>query len=349
MDHHDQSPIGRLATAIRLGMDRLSEPWRNSSLGLCLSGGTDSCALAIAAWRASNAQSGLFPGGVTAYHVRHALRGSESDGDAASVRELCGRLGVALVELDAKIEPGPGLEARAREARYHCLREAAGPDCLLVTAHHLEDQAETVMLRLLRGAGPVGLRGIHAFRSDGIWRPFLDCSRRDLISACQEFGWAPRQDSSNCDTSFERNNLRHRVLPELEAQFPGYVHALVALGNSAQRLEIHLERALDRLGRSVGFQVDSNGFSLDLSSLPESGSAAEDPELEILMERAWTRCGRRPWAKEHRRRLLADAASLRVGRRLGGQGEQAIWGGGKLRIECLDSPARVSALAKFPV
>ena len=331
MDHHEPATLERLTQAFLEGRCALPQPWASAPLGLCLSGGADSCALALVAARARSESPNAFAGGIVGYHARHALRGSESQGDAASVRELCGRLGLALVELDAKVDTGPGLEARAREARYHSLREAAGRDCLLATAHHRDDQAETVLQRLLRGAGVVGLRGVHSLRHDGIWRPLLATSHRGLLELCRRSGWEPREDSSNADLSFQRNFLRHQFLPPLELQVPGITDQLVALALSAQALEPFLESALGRLASQVRLQIDASGFSADFSAC--GPDLASDPELEILLERTWTRCGRRPWAGEQRRRLLDDIASGGCGRRLGGQGERAIWGARRLRLE----------------
>ncbi len=330
MDRHEPSALERLTSALLAGRRALPEPWRTTPLGLCLSGGSDSCALAFAAWGAVQDVPEAFPGGVCAYHAHHALRGSESDGDAASVRELCGRLGMALTEVDAAIPHGADLEARARTARYEALRQAAGPATLLVTAHHRDDQTETVVLRLLRGAGAVGLRGIHSLRTDGIWRPFLPVPRQELDQACREAGWIPRQDSSNRDTIHARNLLRLRLVPALESEFPGVSLALASLADAAQSLEPFLERALSRMADSIRLSEDAHGFTCDLSLLPDPAS---DPELELLLDRAWTRQGRRPWADIQRKRLLSDVASGTTGRRGGGQNEIAIWGGKRLRIE----------------
>lgn len=330
MDPHEPSTLERLTQTLLAGRTALPEPWRTAPLGLCLSGGADSCVLAFAVWRAFQAAPEAFPGGLVAYHARHALRGSESDGDAASVRELCGRLGIALTELDATVPHGPGLEARARTARYAAIRQAAGPATLLATAHHRDDQTETVLLRLMRGAGPVGLRGVHALRSDGIWRPFLPIPRQDIDQACREAGWTPRQDSSNQDPVYARNLLRLRLIPSLESDLPGFAERVASLADAAQSLEPLLERALSRLADKIRLRDDEQGFSCDLSLLPDPAS---DPELELLLDRTWTRLGRRPWAKAQQTRLLSDAASGTTGRRSGGQGEIAIWGGKQLRIE----------------
>ncbi len=330
MGRDDGSALGRLSAGLLEGLGALPTPWKNAPLGLCLSGGADSCALALAAAQAWREAPILLPRGISAFHARHALRGSASEGDAASVRELCGKLGIAWTEIDARVEPGPGLEARARAARYDAIRGAAGPEVLLCTAHHRDDQAETVLLRLLRGAGATGLRGIHALREDGVWRPFLGHSRADLEAACAAADWEPRQDLSNLDTSFARNDLRHNLLPALESEHPGTTAALAALAQAAQALEPFLERALERLVATLDLRLDARGFSCDLSILDDP---ATDPELDLLLERAWTRLGRRPWARAQRTRLLADVARETTGRRAGGQGEIAVWGGRRLRVE----------------
>lgn len=330
MDRHEPFALERLTRILLEGRLALPEPWRTAPLGLCLSGGADSCALAFAASRASHAAPDAFSGGIRAFHARHALRGSESEGDAASVRELCGRLGIALDELDAAVPHGPGLEARARAARYQAIRHSAGPTTLLATAHHRGDQTETVLLRLLRGAGVVGLRGVHSLRSDGIWRPLLSAPRAELERACLEAEWPPRRDSSNQDPRYARNLLRLRLIPALESEFPGFADRVASLADAAQSLEPFLERALSRLAEKIHLRQDDRGFSCDLSALPDP---ATDPELELLLDRAWTRLGRRPWAHSQRSRLLADVADGTTGRRAGGQGEIAIWGGCRLRIE----------------
>lgn len=261
--------------------------------------------------------------------MRHRLRGAESQGDADSVHELCGKLGIPLRILDAPVPPGPGLEARARKARYGVLREAA-PRSILATAHHRDDQAETVVLRLLRGAQVRGLAGILPWREDGIWRPLLRASRSDLERVCREAGWTPRTDSSNTDRAFRRNEIRLDLLPVWEEREPGVVEALADLAQAAGRLAPFLDRALDRLEADRDLRLGANGFSLrlDLATAPES-----DPELLLLLERTWSRLGRRPWARQQLAKLLVDASHPGAGRRQGGQGEVAIWGGGRLGVE----------------
>lgn len=321
-----RSSLPGLTEIVLPGLERIPTAWRDRPLALCLSGGADSSALAILAAQTMRER---FPAGCEALHVRHRLRGSQSQGDADSVHELCGTLGLPLRILDAPVTAGPGLEARARTERYRVLREAA-PRSILATAHHLDDQAETVVLRLLRGAHARGLAAIRPWREDGIWRPLLDSRRVDLERICLDAGWTGRTDSSNTDKSFQRNAVRLDLLPAWESESPGVTRALADLADAADRLSPLLDRALDRLAADCRLMVDDRGFSLRLSpmAVPET-----NPELILLLERTWSRLGRRPWASQQLARLLADAAKPGIGRRHGGQGELAIWGGGHLRVE----------------
>lgn len=240
------------------------------------------------------------------------------------------------------IPAGPNLEERARKARYVALRE--GFDGLLVTAHHRDDRIETLVLRLLRGAGPSGLRGIHRLRADGTWRPFLDLPGESLREACRESGWTWRQDASNQDLRFLRNWVRHSWLP---SQDPITAEALAHLADSCERLAPLLDRRLEDLARASKLQVDATGFRLELA--PWKGCDLPDPELDILLERAWTASGRRPWASLQRDRVVADALAGRRGRRRGGQGEIAIWGGCVLQVRLVATEGGGSHLGRNEV
>lgn len=312
--------ISDLAAHLAASHAALPPEIRSQPLGLCLSGGADSCALAFAAARASS----LISTEIVALHARHNLRGAESVGDSLSVRELCARLGLSLVEVEAPIEAGPNLEARARAARYRALRDSFPG--LLATAHHRGDQAETVVLRILRGAGPIGLRGIHALRDDGIWRPFLDIPRSALEVACRDEGWAWREDVSNRDSRFLRNWIRHVWLPGGGEPLE---RALADVASAAARLAPAYEAHMAMLEQVASLSLDPSGFRLDLRPWQSDPS---HPELDLLLERAWTRCGRRPWAMQQRHRLIADVLSGRTGRRKGGQDEVSIWGGCLLQV-----------------
>src|SRR5688500_3828893 len=151
-----------------------------------VSGGVDSTALLLAL-------SDLRDEGwdLAAVHVNHHLRGSESDADAVFIRELCAGLAVPLEIADGSLDPERvryrGVEAAARDVRYARLREKAGSR-LVATAHQKNDQAETVLIRLLTGSGIAGLRGVHPVRNDGFVRPLLEVSRDQIEAFLRERG-----------------------------------------------------------------------------------------------------------------------------------------------------------------
>ena len=187
-------------------------------VGVACSGGRDSSLLLEAA----AARWGSPDGRLRAVHVNHGLRGADGDGDAALVRRAARRLGLPCSVLHATIEPGAGLEARAREARYAAFRSAARRHGLtvLLLAHHEDDQAETVVMRVLRDAGPRGLRGMPRERllSEGcrLVRPFLHLRGEVIARAAEACRLRWREDASNRDRRHLRNRVRHDLLPAME-------------------------------------------------------------------------------------------------------------------------------------
>ena len=163
-----------------------------------MSGGADSLALLVLAVAAGCV--------ATAVHVDHGLRaGSEAEADV--VRAAADALGAAFRAERVVVAPGPNLEARARAARYEVLPADA------LTGHTADDQAETVLLNLVRGAGLDGLAGI----APGPRRPILGLRRRETRALCLAMGLAPVDDPSNADPAFRRNRVRHELLPLLDA------------------------------------------------------------------------------------------------------------------------------------
>src|SRR5688500_14168771 len=202
-----------------------------------VSGGGDSTALLLAL---SDLRDEGFD--LAAVHVNHHLRGSESDADEAFIRDLCAQLRVSIEVADGTLDADAikhrGLEAAARDVRYRRLREKAGSD-LVATAHQKNDQAETVLIRLLTGSGIAGLRGVHPVRADGFIRPLLDVTRDEIESFLRERGVTPRCDRSNEDPRFLRNRVR-AIVRELNA-----VDNLVAVAEQAREQWPLLERAID--------------------------------------------------------------------------------------------------------
>ncbi len=162
-----------------------------------LSGGADSSALVALAIAAGC--------DVTAVHVHHGLRDS-ADHDADLARTIAGRLGADFRVAHVDLDDGPNLEARARNAR----RAALGPDAM--TGHTADDQAETLLLALLRGAGATGLGAI----GPGWRHPILALRRHDTRALCAELDLVVAEDPSNHDQRFRRNRIRHEVLPLLD-------------------------------------------------------------------------------------------------------------------------------------
>jgi len=175
---------------------RCSFPPAGTKLVCGVSGGADSMALLVLA-----VGSGC---DVTAVHVDHGLRpGSASE--AESVRALAVRVGATFRSESLIVPPGPNLEARARSARH----EVLGPDASL--GHTADDRVETMIINLLRGAGPDGLGSIRP----GYRHPILELRRTDTEAVCSGEGVVPFMDPSNNDPSFVRNRIRHEVLPLL--------------------------------------------------------------------------------------------------------------------------------------
>ena len=314
-------------------------------VAVAYSGGLDSHVLLDAAVRAFGA------GRILALHVDHGLQ-SASAQFAAHCRQESARLGVPIqtVHLQHRPARGESIEAWARDARYAALAAVCGAQGIewLLTAHHADDQAETLMLRLGRGTGLDGLAGIEPQLSrDGLQlvRPLLAWARDDLERVALARGLRGIIDPSNADRRFQRNAIRHSVLPALEAAIPG---ARATLARAAE----HLRQARD-LMREVA-QADlatvmwrpaplmAAGRGTPASSLDRMALRLLAPARRAWALRAWlTGQGLRPPSTAQldqlQRQLIdADAPSahvviddhlvLRLGNRL-----MAIAGAGALR------------------
>jgi len=178
-----------------------------------LSGGADSVALLLSLCFMKE-QHGL---SLYAVHVNHGLR-VNAGGDEEFCKNLCAELSVPLTVKSVKVSSAGSLEAAAREARYAALREEMKfrQADVLALAHHLDDQAETVVMHLMYGSGMAGLGGMRSFQN-GVWRPLLQLRRNDLHAYLKQKGFTWREDESNADLSFTRNRIRAKVIPEMEA------------------------------------------------------------------------------------------------------------------------------------
>ena len=178
-----------------------------------VSGGADSVAMLFALYLLRD-ELGIT---LEAAHFNHHLRGAESDRDEAFVTDFCGRYCIPLHLGSGRIVPGKkGLEAAARDARYAFLRRLPGK---VATAHTADDNAETVLMRLIRGTGLKGLGAI-APVSGNVIRPMLTVTRDDVEAFLEEYALPHVEDSSNAEDDFLRNRIRHGILPLMRAENP---------------------------------------------------------------------------------------------------------------------------------
>jgi tRNA(Ile)-lysidine synthase len=224
---------------------------------VAVSGGTDSTALLFALCEAVEFR-------LIAAHVNHHLRGAESDQDEAFVRALCTRLEVPLNVADGTINPElirqSGIEGAAREVRMARLQEIriATEATHIATAHQKNDQAETVLMRLMTGGGFAALRAIHPVREDGIIRPLLSVRRSEIEAFLRERGIVPRVDRSNADPRFLRNRVRAML-----TQFDdSVVNNLAALADRAREQAAILDRLVDAVDDTVSTPSETRFLSI---------------------------------------------------------------------------------------
>ena len=208
-------------------------PWRNAlAWHIAFSGGLDSTVLLHLLAHLAKTQS--LPA-LSAIHIHHGLQAA-ADAWPQHCQSVCDALGVPLQVVHVQVQPGASLERAARDARYGAFVEATQTNEVLLTAQHRDDQAETLLFRLMRGAGVRGLAGMPRERALGrghLLRPLLDVSRAELeaYAAEQQLHWI--EDPSNQDCQFSRNYLRHQVLPVMLERWP---QAVTTMARSATHL-----------------------------------------------------------------------------------------------------------------
>ena len=245
--------------------------------------------------------------------IDHGLR-PESVSEVEQVGAFASTLGVPFYSARVEVpREGASIQARARELRYRALREIAASHgaVRIAVGHTQDDQAETVLARVLRGAGLRGLRGIEARRSDGVIRPLLDCRRSDVRAYAAGRALAFVDDPSNHQRAFERVRIRHEVLPTLAAEDPRVVDHLCALSDEAAELNAYLDALLPELPPEGGRLVSAE----TAAGLP--------PPIRIRWLRSWI--ARETGLTPSRRHLTE------VGRLLTGQGEVLLGSGWAVR------------------
>lgn len=226
-------------------------------LAVAYSGGLDSTVLLHAAVRAAPP--------VMAVHINHGLH-PDADRWQAHCEAACKSHGIELLSQRVEVAPG-NVEAQARRARYQAFDALLGAGDLLLLAHHQDDQAETVLMRLAQGRGARAMpRTRHLAGGAVLLRPFLDVPKQALRAAAKELGVDWLEDPSNANTAFDRNYLRREILPRLTGRWPGANAALAHAGEARADAEALLRHLLNR-------------EALPLEDLP--------PELRPLALRAW--------------------------------------------------------------
>ena len=256
--------VNKMLAALR--RDEMVKP--GDTVICAVSGGADSMALLWGMWLLKEKL------GITleAAHFNHNLRGKESARDAEFVAKFCDFHDIKLYMGEGTVVPGAkGLEAAARDARYSFLRGLHGT---IATAHTADDNAETVLMHLIRGSGLRGLGGITP-KSRGLIRPMLDVTRREVEDFLEENYIRHIEDSSNGGDEFLRNRLRHGVMPLLKAENPS-----VATGLSAAAQRIRQDAAL----------LDELAAEIDPTNVPAL-RAAPGPLRRRAIERLLRRNG----------------------------------------------------------
>ena len=269
----------------------------NGPIHCAVSGGADSSALLILASMTGEE--------VIAHHVDHGLRPNSSI-ESDRVARLANQVGAKFRSVALSLEKGPNLEARARSARFDAL-----PDDVL-TGHTADDQAETIILHLLRGGGPDALAGMGDEH-----HPIIKLRRADTESVCQIFEWTPVEDPTNEDPRFRRNRVRHEVLPLLnEVAERDVVPLLIRAGEIADKDADFLDRLAQEIDVTDAAALASAPIALARRSI-----------------RAWLR-GEHPPDLASVERVLQVARGEALGTEITG-GRSVRRTNGKLRLETL--------------
>lgn len=217
---------------------------------------------------------------LTAVHCNYGLRGAESEEDQKFVEAFCQGLGVPLHVRRVGCRTGgrkASLQAEARDLRYGVLQEIAaqcGADRIAI-GHTANDQAETVLLWMLRGAGLTGLSGMPAFRENRIIRPLYDIKRQDILIYLRAAGLSFREDSSNLRPQYLRNRVRSEVIPILNRLVPTSVDALCHLADICREDDRYLDQQADTLSSSAAQRGSDGEWMIDRGFLLELPQALQ--------------------------------------------------------------------------
>jgi tRNA(Ile)-lysidine synthase len=261
--------------------------------------------------------------GISALHVHHGLS-PNADAWAAFCRRLCKQLQVPLEIYRVKVKrQGQGLEAAARAARYAIFRKHKAD--VIALGHNLDDQAETVLMNLLRGAGMRGAAGMpQRSRLDGklLIRPLLDMSREEIVARARKAGLPWIEDESNADEALTRNFVRRRLGPLIESRFPAWKRALARAARHFADQDLSAERLLRDFLRTKGLRAPSEARLVEMlkqltargarTRLEHDGSLIRLYRGKVLIERPQAVAFEpRQWKGERRVPLPALGGELR--------------------------------------
>jgi len=282
-----------LAAIRKKGMVRAGE-----RLGLAVSGGADSVAL-LRAMLELREELGIV---LKVLHFNHRIRGAEADADEHFVKAMSAEHGLEFISARADTrahgaQKKLSLEASARALRYRFFAEhiASGAVNKVATAHTLDDQAETLLLRLVRGTGLRGLRGVHDQTAEGIIRPMLHLRRLDVEHYLKSIGQTWREDTTNADTHHTRNRIRHELLPALARDFNPQIAETLArtaevLTVDEQYLHAETQRLLPLLAmpgkpvRGGGRAATEEGVAIDAQKLQVQPLALRRRIIRLVAE-----------------------------------------------------------------
>jgi len=249
-------------------------------LAVALSGGIDSVTL-LHQLKARGAP-------VSAIHVHHGLS-PNADAWTAFCRKLCKQWGVPLEVFRVKVSPkGGGLEAAARQARYSVFEKADAD--VIALAHNLDDQAETVLMNLLRGAGRRGASGMapqSRFRGKTLIRPLLDVTRKEIEAYAKRHRLTWIEDESNANEAMTRNFIRRRVAPLLTEKYPGWKQSLARAARHFSRKEAGADELLRKFLQTKGLRAPSEAKLIEMLKQLTSGGARTAIEHDGMRLRAY--------------------------------------------------------------
>ena len=261
-------------------------PTRGRPALCAVSGGLDSMCLLDLLDRWCRERDGR----VVAAHFNHRLRGTESDRDETFVRDWCAAHDISFVSGSGDVRglaerEGLSLEEAARNLRYAFLRQEAeklGPRIRIYTAHHADDNAETILFNLIRGTGVAGLTGM-AYQQDGIYRPLLNVARAELADYAAAYGIPHVEDSTNGDPdAAARNYLRLEVMPRLKQINPKAVEHINSAGRRLRVVDRSLEEEAVR--RTAHVEAREGRVTLSKRALAEAPDAVKPRMLLRLFD-----------------------------------------------------------------